>query len=612
MFLTTELLMKQHYFIKFDPRVKRLTGCDRATLILEKIEYFFSKQPNGFYKFIEPCSHRLYRKFDSWSEELGCDRKSFTRAWEKIAFRHKSRRAFNEATDKFEGKIYASFYDRNRNQMFFIRNHELANETLKEFYKPKKSKNKKEDTQAKKTTDSLASEPLRNGHNGRSYKDVKMTPSELFKNNSHAEEIIKKMIEIWTVLVEEGRGLVKLSKSTVPFLKKAFTDKFDNCLEKWKKYCYDIASSRFLMGEKNSFKAKLDWALLFKNIEKVLDGQYGIGDRTPKAILASQSDLLDKIISSSEAQGVKDFRTLCLNTVGSEKYVSLFQNLGVEFRDEGEIILTAEHRFGADFLEQTCYSYLRVILQELEAHITKISIFAPGETRGRLIERERGGAALPGFLAAPTVEDLNSEEISPERELEEDKTLPPEVSLKDMLQGTGIFPGYESIREDADFLLNMVESKEEGAASKNRQIPTVSLETKELRAKLRKTIPPKEFPGWLGNIEVEGVGKDGTVVALLEDDLAVGWCRSRFGKEVFEAAASLWSGVNKLIICKREAHMAPLAIEKLPEKSENGAKQPTFEQAIESFLSVVTRPLTRSPGKIMGTPGMQGACQAFG
>ena len=99
--------MKQRHFIKFDPKIKQITGCDRATLILEKVEYFFSKQPNGFYKFIEPCSHRLYKKFDSWSEELGCDRKCFTRSWEKIAFRHKSRRAFNEAIDKFEGKLYA-------------------------------------------------------------------------------------------------------------------------------------------------------------------------------------------------------------------------------------------------------------------------------------------------------------------------------------------------------------------------------------------------------------------------------------------------------------------------------------------------------------------------
>ena len=603
--------MKQHYFIKFDPRVKRLTGCDRATLILEKIEYFFSKQPNGFYKFIEPCSHRLYKKFDSWSEELGCDRKCFTRAWEKIAFRHKSRQAFNEAKDKFEGQLYASFYDRNRNQMFFIRNHELANESLKEFYKPKKSKIKKEDTQAKKTTDSLASEPLRNGHNGRSYKDVKMTPSELFKNNSHAEEIIKKMMEIWTALVEEGRGLVKLSKTTIPFLKKAFTDKFNNCLEKWKKYCYDIASSRFLMGEKTSWKADLDWALMFKNIEKVLDGQYGIGDRAPKAILPSEADLQQEILSSEEAKEIKNFRVLCLKTVGIGKYVCRFKNLTIEFREGGEIALIAPHKFGADFLEQNCYSYLRAILQGLGEHITKISILAPGETRGRIIERERGGDSLPGFLASPTVEDLNSEEISPERVLEEDETLL-EVSLKDMLQGTENFPGYESIREDGDFLLNMVESKEEGAASKNRPVSAVSLETKELRTKLRKAIPPKEFPGWLGNIEVEGIGKDGTVVALLEDDFAVDWCRSRFSKEVFEAAASLWSGVNKLTIRKKEVDMAPLAIEKLPEKSENGAKQPTFEQAIESFLSVVTRPLTRSPGKIMGTPGMQGACQAFG
>jgi len=179
--------MKQRHFIKFDPNIKRLTGCDRATLILEKVEVFFRKQPDGFYKFIEPCSHPLYKKEDSWAEELGCDRKCFTRSWDKIGLRHKSRRAFEAAEDKFEGKLYASYYDRHLNQMFFIRNHDLANETLEEFYEPKKQKARAEDATATKTNDSLALKPLSTGHFVRSYKEAKNTSPELSKDNSHAK-----------------------------------------------------------------------------------------------------------------------------------------------------------------------------------------------------------------------------------------------------------------------------------------------------------------------------------------------------------------------------------------------------------------------------------------
>ena len=685
--------MKQHYFIKFDPRIKRFTGCDRATLILEKIEFFFSKQPNGFYKFIEPCSHRLYKKFDSWSEELGCDRKCFTRSWEKIAFRHKSRRAFNEAKDKFEGQLYASFYDRNRNQMFFIRNHELANETLKEFYKPKKFKIKKEDTQAKKTTKSLASEPLRNGHSGRSDKDVKMTPSELFKNNSHAEEIIKKMIEIWTALVEEGRGLVKLSKTTIPFLKKAFTDKFDSCLEKWRKFCYDIASSRFLMGEKNSFKAKLDWALLFKNIEKVLDGQYGIGDRTPKVILPSQDDIQAEILASEEAQEIKDFRILCLKTVGVGKYISHFKNLNVEFREEGEIALIATHKFIADLLEQNCYSYLRLILQGLGKNLKRILILAPGETRGRLIERERGGGAIPSLPPISTGESSNSVEFSMEEISLEDETLP-EFSLEtsmlreklrstippqqflselenieleginedgmvivsfeeqhivehcrvhfrqqilacvnelwqnakyliiqekaeglngfepipfqNMLQVNQNIPGYKSLKEDADFLMNMVECKGKGAFSKDKSLPEVSLETRMLRTKLTNTIPPKQFPSWLGSVGVEDIGEDGTIVVAFDDQYIVDYCKVRFSQEIIQSATSLWKDVNKVVVRHKLTDDPYSSVEKTLKKPENVQGKSRFEQALQSLWSI------DSAMKSVGALGTEEACPAFG
>ena len=224
--------MKQHYFVKFDPRINQLTGCHRATLILSTLEYWFQKKPNGFYKFIETCPHRLYKEGDSWTEELDCDRKSFASSFDKIAVRYKSRRTYEDAEDKFQEKMYASFYDRNTNQTYFVRNHELANKVLADLIPTKKNVSKKEDDKAPKARNSLPSDPLRNGKDSRSYKEPKNTSLDLSKDKSHAEEIIKKMIEIWTALVEEGREQVTLGRTTIPFLKKAFTDKFDSCLEK--------------------------------------------------------------------------------------------------------------------------------------------------------------------------------------------------------------------------------------------------------------------------------------------------------------------------------------------------------------------------------------------
>lgn len=550
--------MKHHYFVKFDPRINQLTGCYRATLILSTLEYWFQKKPEGFYKFIEACPHRLYKSGDSWTEQLDCDRKSFASSFDRIAVRYKSRRAYDKAEDKFQEKMYASIYDRNTNQTYFVRNHELANKVLADLFPQKNNVSAKEDHTDLKASISVPFEPLRNGKNSRSYKESEITSNNLSKDKSHAEEIVKKMVELWTALVEEGRGQIELTGKRIAFLKKAFSDKFDSCLEKWKKYCQDIASSRFLMGEVKGFRATLDWGLKFDNIQKILEGNYGIGDRAAKVKLPCQTNLHEVISTSGETQEIKDFRILCLQTVGTAKYISYFKNLNIEFREEGGIALISPHKFAADDLERNCYSYLRLILQGLGESLKIITILAPGETVGRLVVRERGGGNIPALPRVLTVEYPLQEEPSVEETVSEDNTL-----------------------------------------------PQISSKTQALRQKLKKVIPTNQFPSWLGKVEVETIDHDGTVVVTLEDPLAVGWCRSRFNHEIFQSVTSLWSGVNRLVIRQKEAKPALSSVENSPTTPKRVEKKSTLEQAIQSFLSVCS-PMTTA--EMFGT---QRACAAF-
>lgn len=117
---------KSEYFINFDPNINRKLGSINATLILGILEDFFKKYPQGFYKFIEPCFNDLYVPGESWSEILGCYRTTFSKAFDLIGKRHKSRSSFEKSEDKFQGKMYASYYDRHTNRTFFIRNHNLV------------------------------------------------------------------------------------------------------------------------------------------------------------------------------------------------------------------------------------------------------------------------------------------------------------------------------------------------------------------------------------------------------------------------------------------------------------------------------------------------------
>ena len=109
--------LSRSFYIKFYPTLQSVTGSNIAALILGKLEFFFSnpKFESGFYKFSEYCDHPLYRKGDSWSEELGISRKVFNRAFDLIGTRHKSKSDFLNAADKFQGKPYASYHDRATN-----------------------------------------------------------------------------------------------------------------------------------------------------------------------------------------------------------------------------------------------------------------------------------------------------------------------------------------------------------------------------------------------------------------------------------------------------------------------------------------------------------------
>jgi len=540
--------MKQCRFIKFDPKIKKFTGCDRATLILEKLEFFFSKQPDGFYKFIEPCSHRLYKKDDSWAEELGCDRKCFTRSWKKIGFRHKSRMAFKEAEDKFKGKLYASYYDRHLNQMFFIRNHDLANETLKEFYKPKKSKKGTRDNQDKKTIDSVVSEPLSTGHNVRSYMEPENTPLDLSEDKSHAsDEIIKKMIEVWTAIVQEGRGQIELTGKLIAFLKKALTDKFDNCLQKWKEYCISIARSKFLMGEKTSFKATLDWALKFDSIHKILAGNYGIGDRnrklTPEELekkekqleeqkkakeLEQQRSLLsleEEIKSGSNEPGsVKNFRIKWLRSFGEKNYREFLAGCEIKLGEkETDLIIQPQERIIAIRLE---------------------SYWNPELLSDQPFKRVQIYHCIPDLMGKPLIFD---------------RWLSGFEEVEAIEQGNG-----KSINYSDGFDEPVDESQ--------------SIETSQLRASLKAHIPAKEYPTWLDSLKVQAIKPDGTLVVNFPDQFTADYAEKRFFQEILEAATKLWGEVTSLVIQKEPSNLEEF------EGSERSKIDEETRQAIQSLI----------------------------
>jgi hypothetical protein len=69
----------------YRPSFRKLTGSTNAAILLSQIWHFFErKQYKPFYKFIQPCSHELYKAGDSWTELMAWSYEEFRTALKKI------------------------------------------------------------------------------------------------------------------------------------------------------------------------------------------------------------------------------------------------------------------------------------------------------------------------------------------------------------------------------------------------------------------------------------------------------------------------------------------------------------------------------------------------
>ena len=129
---------------------------------------------------------------------------------------------------------------------------------------------------------------------------------EEIKIDSNEKEIINKMLYVWNKVFECSVNPIKAysnqknQQTLLHLYKAAFNSELDN----WREYALKVNSSQFLMGEKetkNNFKAVFSWLIKEETIEKVQNGEYGVGDReldmnnVSKNIEAKKEELVSKM-----------------------------------------------------------------------------------------------------------------------------------------------------------------------------------------------------------------------------------------------------------------------------------------------------------------------------
>lgn len=81
-----QLIADDKKVLLYRPKLRSLTGSVTAAILLQQIIYWANKSSyQPFYKFKQPCSHKLYQQGSSWEEELAYSRAEFDAALKQIA-----------------------------------------------------------------------------------------------------------------------------------------------------------------------------------------------------------------------------------------------------------------------------------------------------------------------------------------------------------------------------------------------------------------------------------------------------------------------------------------------------------------------------------------------
>ena len=139
--------------IYYYPELREEIGSINAVIVMGYLENCFDEKGACFYKFMEPCNHRDYVKGESCVEELGMTAAEFRTAFKYIGVVYKSKKAFNLSKDKFQGKMYLSYYDRISKLTYYMRNDEIMNGIREEMDKADDSCNNETEINAQEASE---------------------------------------------------------------------------------------------------------------------------------------------------------------------------------------------------------------------------------------------------------------------------------------------------------------------------------------------------------------------------------------------------------------------------------------------------------------------------
>lgn len=113
---------------------------------------------------------------------------------------------------------------------------------------------------------------------------LKERKAQKTKLTANETKLVKQMVDLWNEVFIYSLNPIKayILKSNKKSLFDVLNNHFEGDLAYWQNYAKMVNSSQFLMGEKETkknFKATFSWLIKPETIEKIMNNEYGVGDR---------------------------------------------------------------------------------------------------------------------------------------------------------------------------------------------------------------------------------------------------------------------------------------------------------------------------------------------
>lgn len=341
-----------------------------AAVLLSKIHYWLQKDNCGV---IHDNQKFIYNTAREWSEQLGVSTRQIERAVETL-----KERGFIKVEKLARHKaIRTNYYTINYDKVNSLYNNEkvlkmsewnrhnvgMLNTKIPDYSSKKSNKSKSDDSQ-KNTATQQHDSPVKQV----SEKNVEKNTTD---QSQTSNTTVQQMVTIWENIFPNSQ--VRLTKDLSRFLYAAYKHKFNSDLKLWKHYCQTIETSSYLTSE--NFKLRLGWAISFKTIDRIRDGELGVKSIPVEGEKEKlEQEVIAEISEISEPDKCKQMRLTLVKRYGVHAYKAWVRDIEL-FEYDGKIYYKAQTDFARNYIENNFGRLIKNppkdILEKIEQQSTR-------------------------------------------------------------------------------------------------------------------------------------------------------------------------------------------------------------------------------------------------